>query len=265
MRSRFLKELTTPEVREYLGAGGRTAYVPVGCTEMHGPICPIGTDTYQAEAFSLLMAEATNGLVFPSVEYTWSLSTDGFPGTVSVDHAIVDRLLTGIVVRAWRGGFRRIVMVSAHHGNHYVLFNVARRVFETDGIPAMYANWFSPFTEETRKLYPKGQAEAAMLLASLRLLGKERLYPEKEMQYDDAVPAECLWAGGIKHAVVGLFMQDERQHVCPSPAISADEGLRFLQAQRDVLVPEVEKLDAYIKDSRAQWNQGTFRSGPAPL
>lgn len=45
MRSRFLLELTTPEVEEYLSNGDRTAILPVGSVEMHGPHQPIGTDT----------------------------------------------------------------------------------------------------------------------------------------------------------------------------------------------------------------------------
>ncbi|MBI5722755.1 MAG: creatininase family protein [Planctomycetes bacterium] len=261
MRSRFLKELTSTEVRQYLKDGGRTAYIPVGCTEMHGTDCPLGTDTYIAEAFSLLMAGPTNGLVFPSVEYTWSLSTDGFPGTISVDYEWVDKILKDIIVRTWRGGFRRIVMSSTHHGNHYVLFNVARRVFETHGIPAMYVNFYYPFNEENRKLFPSESesSETSVLLAALKILGKEGLYNEKEMKYDDAVPADVKWAGGIQHGTVGLFMQDERQHVCPSSKISTDAGLRYLEAQRDALIGEVEKLDVYIEECKNQWNKGTIR------
>jgi creatinine amidohydrolase/Fe(II)-dependent formamide hydrolase-like protein len=45
MRSRFLLELTTPEVETYLAQGGKTTLLPVGRVEMHGPHQPIGTDS----------------------------------------------------------------------------------------------------------------------------------------------------------------------------------------------------------------------------
>lgn len=259
MRSRFLKELTSTEVRQYLNSGGRTAIIPVGCTEMHGKDCPVGTDTIIAEAFSLLLAEPINGLVFPSVEYTWSLSTDGFPGTISVNYELVDGLLKEIIIRAWRGGFRRIVMSSSHHGNHYVLFNVVRRIFETHGIPALYINYHHPINDESRKFFPAESTETAMVLASLKILGKDGLYDTEAMKYDDAVPPDVTWAGGIKGGVVGLFMQDERQHVCPSSKMSPEAGMKYLHAQRDAAVLEINKLDAYLEKCKGQWNKGTMR------
>ena len=57
MRSRLLLELTTPEVEAYLAQGGKTALLPVGCVEMHGPHQPIGTDSIVAKAFALRIAD----------------------------------------------------------------------------------------------------------------------------------------------------------------------------------------------------------------
>ena len=75
MRSRFLLELTTPEVEAYLAEGGTTALLPVGCVEMHGPHQPIGTDSIVAKAFALRIAQAANGIVLPTIHYTWPGST----------------------------------------------------------------------------------------------------------------------------------------------------------------------------------------------
>jgi creatinine amidohydrolase/Fe(II)-dependent formamide hydrolase-like protein len=58
-------ELTTPEVEQYLAGGGKTALLPVGSVEMHGPHQPIGTDTLIAKAFALRIAEQADGLVIP--------------------------------------------------------------------------------------------------------------------------------------------------------------------------------------------------------
>ena len=262
MRSRYLHELTSPEVGRYIAGGGQTAYLPVGSTEMHGLVCPIGTDSYIAEAFALLMAEPTNGLIFPTLDYTWAGSTDGFPGTISVDYPNVDALAKEIIKRAWRQGFRRIILISVHNPNNAVLCNVTRRIFETDGIPAMYVNPYAPFTEEARALFPAGE-EAAILLAALRILGKESLYPVEQFQVEEQVSAQYTWAGGICHGVVGLFMQDERQHVCITEPISPEAALSYLEAQRDALIPEIEKLDRYLAEISQQRNQGSFRGVPS--
>lgn len=44
MRSRYLLDLTMPEVEKYLADGGDLALLPIGPTEMHGPHLPLGTD-----------------------------------------------------------------------------------------------------------------------------------------------------------------------------------------------------------------------------
>ena len=110
MRSRFLLELTTPEVEAYLAEGGTTALLPVGCVEMHGPHMPIGTDSIVAKAFALRIAEAANGIVLPGVHYTWAGSTDGFAGTLAVEPELVYKTVESIALKAWRMGLRRVLL-----------------------------------------------------------------------------------------------------------------------------------------------------------
>ena len=259
MRSRFMKELPTPEIEQFLRAGGKTALIPVGCVEMHGLHCPIGTDSLIAEAFCLLVAEAGNGLVFPTIEYTWAGSTDGFAGTISVEAGHVEKLAVEVARKAWRTGFRQVVLVSVHHTNHYPLFVAARHLFETDGIPAMYLRPAAPLSDEAERLIPPGNVETSLLLGALEILGKGSLYSESEMQADETCPPSDFPLAPIQHGVVGSFMQDERQHVQRSPLASAEAGRRFLEAQCNAVVPEINKLDAYAKHCRGQKNQGTWR------
>ena len=116
MRSRFLAELTTPEVESYLARGGRTALLPVGSVEMHGPHQPIGTDTLIAKAFALRLAEEADGLVLPEIHYTWAGSTDGFAGTVSIEPELVQKTVEAIALKVFRMGLRRLLVLSVHRG-----------------------------------------------------------------------------------------------------------------------------------------------------
>jgi len=260
MRSRFLGELTTPEVDAYLARGGRLAVLPVGCVEMHGPHQPIGTDSIIARAFALRLAERGDGLVLPAVHYTWAGSTDGFAGTLSIEPELVQKVVEGVLLKAYRTGWRRLIALSVHHGNHYPLYLTVRQIYEKHHIPAVYINPLHPFDEEAEALFAGeyGQSmEASVVLAALHVLGRPELYSEDEMSYADQAPPRPASAAQIgRVGAVGAFMQDLRHHACPSPYVSLRRGCDFIEHQVGRILPILEHIDRYIADAAAQENQG---------
>ena len=146
MRSRFLHELTTPEVEAYLAAGGDIALLPVGCVEMHGPHQPIGTDTIVAKAFSLALAERVNAIVLPEVHYTWSGATDGFAGTISIAPELAQQLVESVAAKAVAMGFTRLMIVSIHGPNKMVMGLSTRKLFERLNVPVAFLDAYTPAT-----------------------------------------------------------------------------------------------------------------------
>ena len=267
MRSRFLAELTTPEAEAYLARGGSLAILPVGCVEMHGPHQPIGTDSIIGKAFALVLAESGDGLVLPTVHYTWAGSTDGFAGTLSIEPDMVQRMVEMVLLRAYRSGWRRLIALSVHHGNHYPLYLAVRQIYEKHHIPAVYINPLHPFDEEMAALFAgeyEQSMEASVVLAALHVLGQPALYSEQEMCYDDQAPPGPASRGQIARiGAVGAFMQDVRHHACPSRHVSLQRGLDFIQGQVQRIVPILEHIDQYIADTEAQENKGWWgRLGP---
>ena len=261
LRSRFLEELTTPEVEAYFKRGGRTALIPVGSVEMHGPHLPIGTDTAIARAFGLRLAAETDGIVFPDVPYSWAGATEGFAGTVSIPPEKLMELVTLVAIKAWKMGFRRIVFVSAHAPNDEAMFFCVRRLYETHGIAAQHLNPWRAHSPQAAQIFAgkwsEGQ-EASLLLASLDVLGKPDLYPEKELAYDDPAPPLPVYHMGFK-GVTGFFYQDMRHHVAPTRHTSKARGLEFFDAQMKPLAASIKALDKYARLARRQKNQGWFR------
>ena len=262
MRSRFLLELTTPEVEAYLVEGGTTALLPVGCVEMHGPHQPVGTDSIVVKAFALRIAEAANGIVLPAMHYTWPGSTDGFAGTIAVEPELVYRTVESILLKAWRMGLRRLLLLSIHHGNHYPLYMLVRRVYEQHHIPAVYVNPMHALDDEAEALFAGeyGQSkEASLVLAALHVLGQPGLYSEAEMCYADQAPPRFESYRRISRVgAVGSFMQDPRHHACPSEYVSLQRGLAFFDRQVDQIAPMLAHIDAYILDTEDQRNQGLW-------
>lgn len=258
MRSRFLAELTTPQVQEYL-KNGDLALLPVGCVEMHGPHQPVGTDTYIAKAIALRLAEEADGVVLPEVQYTWAGATDGFAGTISVPPELVMQLVEAICRRAVKMGFRRIALVNVHGPGQMVLGITMRRFFEKHGVPLLYIGAYGPISDEADELFSGDYAsskEAALVLASLKILGREGLYKETEMAYDDEAPRPPDSFGAMRPATAGFFMQDPRQHACPSKLVSLERGERFIELQVRDLLAKLRHLDEYIADVKDQQNRG---------
>jgi len=255
-----LLELTTPEVEAYLAKGGVTALLPVGCVEMHGPHQPVGTDSIVAKAFALRIADAADGIVLPGVHYTWPGSTDGFAGTIAIEPELVYKTVESVLLKAWRMGLRSLLLLSIHHGNHYPLYMLVRRVYEEHLIPAVYVNPMEALDEEADALFAgeySQSMEASLVLAALHILGQPDLYSEAEMCYDDQAPPRFESYRRIsKVGAVGSFMQDPRHHACPSEYVSLERGLAFFERQVASIAPMLAQIDTYIQDTRRQPNRG---------
>jgi creatinine amidohydrolase len=121
---------TWPQVE---ATGGRTVLaLPLGSLEQHGPHLPLDTDTRIAAAVVAgLAAQRADVAAAPALPYGASGEHAGFPGTLLVGHEVLAGLVVELV-RAARGAFSGVVIVSAHGGNAEGLA-VAQRRCESDG------------------------------------------------------------------------------------------------------------------------------------
>ena len=94
------------------------AFIPVGCTEQHGPFLPIQTDTIIAEGFCKDLSQSIGDnfwcYVFPPVCYTPTKSNVSYSGTVSVDEELLRRYVKQICDNILQSTFDAIVLVSGH-------------------------------------------------------------------------------------------------------------------------------------------------------
>ena len=263
MRSRFLIELTTPEIEDYISKGGKAAFLPVGSVEMHGPHQPVGTDTLIAKAVCLRLAETVDGLVLPEISYTWTGATSGFAGTIDIEPELVQKTVETVALRSISMGFQHFAAVSVHGTNYCTLYQFARQFYEKHGFPVIYIDPYNGFSEQIKGIFAGKYAkskEASLVLASLDILGIQNLYSEKDMSYEDEAPPLHDSLNNVSQAgIVGRLYQDIRQHACPSKYVSSEKGLEFIAKQVQYLSPILEKMDEYIKDSKCQKNKGWWR------
>lgn len=112
MRTRFLNKMTHDEVVEYRKRND-IIYVPFGTVEVHGTF-PMDVETITPEAFAMLMAEKTDGLVLGNLPYFFCGASPISPGTIQM--SVMDGLhyLKAIAHSLLNQGFRRQVYLSLH-------------------------------------------------------------------------------------------------------------------------------------------------------
>jgi creatinine amidohydrolase len=93
--------------------------VPLSVIERHGHHLPTGTDMLIGRELCRRTAALEPVIIFPDVIFTQILEARHVPGTIALDAAVIMNLLDNICREIARNGLKKIVLVSAHGGNHH--------------------------------------------------------------------------------------------------------------------------------------------------
>lgn len=123
----LLKLALWQDVQEYLEKRN-DVIIPVGGTEQHGPSGPLGTDLILAEELASDLGEERYSMVAPAIPFGVSQVHGAFPGTISLKPATVLAMVTDAVESLAEQGFRRFLLLNAHHGSKAVLQTACQEV-----------------------------------------------------------------------------------------------------------------------------------------
>jgi creatinine amidohydrolase len=204
---------------------GAILAVPVGSTEQHGPHLPLSTDTDVAVALCEGLAEVRDDvLIAPPLAYGSSGEHAGFAGTLSIGQEALELLLVELG-RSAGETFARVLLVSAHGGNHDpVTRAVARLREESRDVRVHMPRWAGePHA---------GRTETAMILSLTpsRVL-MDRAEAGNTRPIAELLPA--LRAGGVRAVAANGVLGDPR-------GAAAEEGSALLDELTAVLVKDVE-------------------------
>lgn len=96
--------------------GVKSAILPVGSTEQHGPHLPLGTDSLIAQKISRALAEELKADTVPGLNYGVSHEHADFPGTVSIPPETLLRTVRETCENLLRS-YQRVIIINAHGGN----------------------------------------------------------------------------------------------------------------------------------------------------
>ncbi len=142
-------DLTSPDIAAALSAGAHVI-LPTGATEQHAGHLPLGTDTYQCldiarRAAATLNAEGIPVIVGPAIPFGPSAllteSPKAFPGTISLSHDTLRRVIDEVCRELVTQGFRVIYLICGHAESDPVLQIVAKEVSETTDASVLSLQW----------------------------------------------------------------------------------------------------------------------------
>ena len=112
------EELTGDRFIEAVEESEGVCLLPLSVLERHGHHLPLGTDMYIGHEICRRAAVQEPAVVFPNYIFTQIPEARHLAGTVAIDHDVMLNLLDNVCREIARNGFKKIVLVNAHGGNH---------------------------------------------------------------------------------------------------------------------------------------------------
>lgn len=116
-----LEELNAVQFKEAVEKSSRTAILPIGVIEKHGPHMPLGTDVYTARELALLASEEEYTVVFPWYYFSQINEAKHQPGTIAYSPELIWAVMQETLDELHRNGFDKIIIVNGHGGNNAFL------------------------------------------------------------------------------------------------------------------------------------------------
>lgn len=194
-----------------MARGRRTAILPLGAVEQHGPHLPLSTDADHADALAVRVARALgNALVLPTIRVGYSPHHLGFPGTLSLRPSTLEALCEDYGAHLADSGFDTLVLFSGHIGNYPLMREFQDRlaarlaplsVIVYPGSEAILGAWRDAAEASGFGERVGGHADIAetsvMLVLHPDRVRWNRLEPGLSVPTDDAFLAR-VFAGGLK-------------------------------------------------------------------
>jgi creatinine amidohydrolase len=264
------EELSSDDFPQAAQAAQGVCLVPLSVIERHGHHLPTGTDMLIGRELCRRAAALEAAIIFPDVIFTQILEARHVPGTIALDAAVIMNLLDNICREIARNGLKKIVLVSAHGGNHHFARYFAQVQLEHTRDYVVYVA--DPiFTAETEKelagLWATevdghgGEQETSEILA----IRPDLVHLERASTDGEGLPLDRLKALQDAGVYTGIWWYaDHPTHYRGDgrPATAA-KGQRLLDAHAQALAKTVALIKQDEMTPRLQ--QEFYAAGEQPL
>ncbi len=206
--------MSSKEVAQYLKKK-QTVLLPVGSFEMHGPLVPLGCDSFLDWAAALLLGKKWKVLVMPPVYYTFPGASGPWPGTVDISPEITVAYVKEIVRALLKNGFRQVILCASHGPLGFLLQEVIRSVFQETGEVVIHISpWRLLLAQDlAEQEFGRPMTEDLFVLAMLKVLGLHGAFNpkakvEKKSEFSHPTISELRKFGGT----VPWYFNRDHQH-----------------------------------------------------
>lgn len=135
-----LEDLNWMDVEQYLAQDDRLILV-VGSCEQHGYLSLL-TDVRIPLALADAASEQTGVPVAPPLNFGFSAYFLAYPGTLSLRVTTLLDVIEDLVRSAYRGGFRRLLILNGHGGNDPARLRLSELANDLPGLHPVWHSWW---------------------------------------------------------------------------------------------------------------------------
>jgi creatinine amidohydrolase/Fe(II)-dependent formamide hydrolase-like protein len=241
--------MSSRQVQDYLGRNDMVV-LPVGCFEMHGPLVPLGCDSFLDWAMGLLLAREWKCPCLPPIYYTFPGASGPWPGTVDISNRATIDYVMAVVLALIKGGFQRVVVVGSHGPLASMMQIVLRDVFQATGHAVLHVQ---PYDKVMNKMEEAGVAfgEPGNVLASLKILGLEGAFdPASKVDRPLEFPVPSIKGLRTCSAAMPWIFSKDYQHTGINSKLKAEHADKIIQAM-EAAAAEMKDLPKHF----AQFNR----------
>jgi creatinine amidohydrolase len=155
-----IRDLSDPVIRKIRF---KSAVIPIGSLEQHGPHLPISTDSDIVREVAKKLAKKCKMLLCPTIEYGVSFEHAPFVN-FSINDKTLENYLIDICTSLGKNNISKIVVLNGHHGNQNALRSISNKISKaTKGKTKVFV--FSYWRFMNREFDHAGFVETSLMLA----------------------------------------------------------------------------------------------------
>ncbi len=136
-------ELTSAEIAKIAKQKKKPIVIlPMGATEAHGEHLPVWTDSITPYALAARIAQRTDALVLPPIEYGFCYTLRPWAGTLSLQSQTLSLVIRDITCELVRNGFDRILFMNGHGANATIAGHVLKELADELKFTACVVSWW---------------------------------------------------------------------------------------------------------------------------
>jgi len=240
--TREMTYLCWQEFGELVPEAIKTVLVPLGSIEPHGVI-PNGTDNLAPESMARDIAERTNALIAPTLNYGITPAMKAYPGAVSISPETYRAFAADLLNSLADNQFQNIILLNGHGGNTSTLQSLVNEISNTKEVRILLVNWWSLTSDISQEIFGDiGGHAASNETAYVQASYPEHIHSERYSE-EMTMTTNPAWSASPVPYTISLYVEGEGYPT-------------FDQGQADLFFERVNtRVAELINDVIARWER----------